>query len=375
MRRQTGSSLLEALVALAAASLGLVVLAGAQASLHLQADVVRERAEAVRLAEGEVERLRSFDSGAAWSALAALPATEAMAGASNTSFVLQRQLAFHDSPGWLATQVRLQWTDRHGQPASVTLRTTVAGTPPSLSGRLALPPRLPGATGTESRSAGVPPDAVDLGDGRSRWQPPGTDGLAWVFDNASGEVVADCRLLADGTLADCSPLAGWTVRGEVAFATGEEAGTAEAQRPPSPALDLDLQLTLHAGLSATCVDDSGSPADARRVRFSCLVVPAPSGVWSGRLDVQPVGRPVADGIDAYRVCRYSADYDRRNGIANAEHPLDYESVAGPLSHQNFLVIRGDHACPVDTPSDPAHGHTVDASTVEQAPHPTPTPPA
>jgi Tfp pilus assembly protein FimT len=31
--------------------------------------------------------------------------------------------------------------------------------------------------------------------------------------------------------------------------------------------------------------------------------------------------------------------------ANIEHPLDYVDVAGSLLAQNFLVVRGDQACP------------------------------
>ena len=65
--RSRGVSLIEALVALAVMAFGLLGVVGMQATLRFNADVSRQRAEAVRMAQEQMENMRSFGvlSGAA----------------------------------------------------------------------------------------------------------------------------------------------------------------------------------------------------------------------------------------------------------------------------------------------------------------------
>jgi len=60
----------------------------------------------------------------------------------------------------------------------------------------------------------------------------------------------------------------------------------------------------------------------------------------------PAGWTLGNGPADRRVCRYTADLDASGSIdANAEHPADYAGVAGALTNQNFLVVKGSEACP------------------------------
>ena len=59
-RPSRGVSLIEALVALAVMSIGLLGVAGMQATLRSTADLSKQRSEAVRLAQEKLEDLRSF---------------------------------------------------------------------------------------------------------------------------------------------------------------------------------------------------------------------------------------------------------------------------------------------------------------------------
>ncbi|MEO5881280.1 MAG: hypothetical protein ABIQ06_02600, partial [Caldimonas sp.] len=78
----------------------------------------------------------------------------------------------------------------------------------------------------------------------------------------------------------------------------------------------------------------------------CVVTPRADGRWSGRSTLLPSGWTVGSGSGDHRVCRHVADSDGSGAIdANIEHPPDYVDVAGPLLAQNFLVVRGDQACP------------------------------
>jgi hypothetical protein len=90
----------------------------------------------------------------------------------------------------------------------------------------------------------------------------------------------------------------------------------------------------------------------RHVVYRCIVTPRGDGRWSGRSLVVPSGWALGGGSADRRVCRYVADADGSGTIdANIEHPADYVDVAGSLLAQNFLVVRGDQACPAASGGD------------------------
>lgn len=367
-RRQRGLSLVESLVSFAVAAIGMTALLIVESQLHRHADLTRQRAESVRLAQAELERLRSF---ASTDQLRALPAslTRLADAGSNTGFSLVRSL--QPGPGLLQGDVDVRWSDRQGRAVTAQLHGIVAEADPALSGYLVT--RRAGGTAhlPRNRSLAVPPQAVDLGDGRSAFAPPGAAGITWIFDNRSGEVVGLCSqtagAAAPGDGGECQSAHGLVVSGYVRFSTGPTVGPDDAAHPTSPALDLSLQLRTADG-NAQCFNGPGPEAGS--VAYHCLVALAPGRIaWGGRLDVQPAGWSLGTQAGQYRVCRYSADQDRRGDISNAEHPLDYRNVSTPLAHQNFLVVRGPNRCPADA----ARGAFVDRNTVEQAPQPEETP--
>lgn len=363
-RRQRGLSLIESLVSFAVAAIGMMALVVTESQLRLNGDLVRQRAEALRLAHAELERRRAFASVDELQAPAASVLHPAVAEA-NTRFALERQLATDAAA--VLSDVSVRWRDHQGKPAEVSLHGIVAGLDPALSGYLVM--RRPGSAThlPYGRSLAIPPLAIDLGNGRSAFTPPGAAGIAWIFDNGSGLVSSVCSMPAAGApVVDsdhCLPTQGLVVSGHVRFSTGPTVTADDAEHPGSPALDLDLQLSTSDG-SAACFDDAR--AGGTSVSFHCLVTLAPGHLqWSGRLDLLPLGWTIGTQAQQYRVCRYSADQDGRDGISNTEHPLDYRQVSAPLAHQNFLVIRGPNSCPADT----GRSAFIDRNTVEHAPHP------
>jgi type II secretory pathway pseudopilin PulG len=58
--RRQGVSLVEALVALAVMSIGMLALVGVQTTMRLNSDLAKQRTEATRIASEEIETLRSF---------------------------------------------------------------------------------------------------------------------------------------------------------------------------------------------------------------------------------------------------------------------------------------------------------------------------
>jgi Tfp pilus assembly protein PilV len=398
--RQRGVSLIEALIAFVVMAFGMVATIGMQSTLRFNGDVAKQRAEAVRLAQEEMEKLRAFsviDTTPGKHAFADLTTTitqdsgrciddgvfESCAGNgvdSNTSFQTSREVIRTTEPDLVMATVTVSWADRQGNNQSVVLRSAIAGIDPALSGRLSVPPAGVAMSRPLGRELSIPLWARDFGDGRSGFVPPGSANSAWVFDNSSGWVTSVCQVPSGTTnatltatvLTTCTGTHAALLSGHVRFALGSGPLTAaDAENPDSPGLDLDVSFkpTLGSVGSPPCYDDSASATTQTVVRYFCLITPdATTLKWSGRPTFAPLGWTFAAVSPGYRLCRYTAATastwsDRLQGFVN---------VAGNLANQNFLLIRSgatalDNPCPTDVAADPIHGDFVDSSTVEYSP--------
>ena len=142
---QRGTTLFEALVAFLVLSLGMVAIARVQGHLRLDADAARQRSEAVRLAQEDMETLRGFatiDAAAAVGTRAfdAIASTSRSVD-SGTAYRIDRQIAATGALHAKAASVTVSWTDRSGSAQQVALHSIIAGTDPALSGALALAAR------------------------------------------------------------------------------------------------------------------------------------------------------------------------------------------------------------------------------------------
>ncbi len=136
--RQRGISLLESLIAFLVLSLGMLALSRVQNELRSSAEAARERSEAVRLAQLDIEGLRAFASDAGWAAIADLSADVTPPG-SSTRYALERVVQTSADPALKSVQVTLRWSDRHGAAQQLHLATLIAGHDPALSGALTIP--------------------------------------------------------------------------------------------------------------------------------------------------------------------------------------------------------------------------------------------
>ena len=437
-RRQRGVTLIEALVALMVMSFGMVALVGLMSNLRRSGDLGKQRSEAMRLAQAELARLRSFSvikepEGAEPTVLdyetdiITLNARAQTPDDSNTTYQIKRWAGpFIDDesaePQVKAVRVVVDWKDRATKNAEnrelqeVVLDTVIARVDPAFAGSVSFTPPPGGIRQPADRHPAIPTAAKDLRDKDLRdktsvYRPSSLSSTVWVFNNVTGVITGVCSIEAGTpvsalTAADVEACknntVGYLLSGTIRFSNADPANPTT---PEAAAIPLDVAivassyLDVRIGADGRPVKDSsgnvimdtvmatpptyqcfnnslsGSPGTQAFVNYDCIVYPD-SGTrrsWSGKVILTgfDTGTTAAD----HRVCRYSADYNG-NGSAyvtntifldNYEHPAVYVKVTGSLARQNFLVVRGDRACPSAPAVDPTHGVFVDYSTAQLQP--------
>jgi Tfp pilus assembly protein PilV len=330
LRRQRGITLIEALVGFLILSFGLLGALRLQSWLRLNGDVARQRTEAVRLAQQDMEQVRGFANAAAFQGIAA---QRSEAHSASTHFTLTRTVS--TNAALKSTQVRVSWQDRAGETQAVQLHSSIAGVLPVYSAVLGLP--------TQDRTLAprrqLPASARQLINGRSVLKPSSHSTVAWVINNTTGEVTAQCHVpaalathdLTEADLGQCHELTGRVVRGFIRFSLS-------AQPDALNANDAPLALTL-APASARCEVEAGRSGAERYLGYTCLQALANAEP----LQIVPAGWAFGNTAATYKACRYSP--------------------APTNTPQNYLVIRGDAACPQALP--PHNG--VSVATVQHQP--------
>lgn len=400
-RAQRGVSLIEALLAFLVLALGVLSMSTLHRHLQGHADLARQRSEAVRLAQEDIESVRAYASlqapaGAVSGAVAyasidtITSSTESLGDAAlNTEFHLTRQVADSASMRLKEVRVSVAWAARDGSLQRAIVHSVIAGQSPSLAGALTLVPGIRTLAGSYARAAGIPIAARQLGDGRSALKPRIAGTIAVVFDNLSGQVTQSCtevpsdvstaQLTAEH-LTHCVTAQGLWLSGAVRFS---DANPPDAEAANDTPLDLAVSVALPSAVATTspwCVTEAqktvlyraadglhrqmvplaSAPASLgvsewtelgeRAVAYHCLVPATGSPArWSGISTLVPLAWTIGDTAADRKVCRYTWDRDGSGTIdRNDEHPAAYSNVDGPLAQQNFLVIRGDLVCPDGT---------------------------
>ena len=387
-------TLLESLLAFVVLGAATAALAQLQSQLRLGSDVARERSEALRLGQGEIEAMRAFsaiDGAPGQRSYRAIASGDDRVDAASSpgahgSYRIERRVDDAAASGAKAVEVTVRWSDRNGGERDLALASFIAGVAPAYRGSLAL---LAGAVpaavrGADDRAPALPLTARRIGGGRSVWKPDEHGTVALVFDDRSGAIVGRCAVAASAATRDLSAAAlldcatgDWLLAsGTIRFSSSSRTGADAANEIP---LEADVSLTLRDGVypaPAACFsaarktvrfvvdgslhledvaidaapdiegvaawDDTGD----RFIAWHCVVAPRADGHWSGRLTVVPHGWPIGDGSDDRRVCRLAAATSAAAEDANIASAGNDADVGAALLGRNFLVIPGGESCPL-----------------------------
>jgi len=340
--RQCGVTLIEALIAFVVLSLGVLGMAKMQGALRHNADVARQRSEAVRLAQQEMETLRAKPTSTS-SSFTVAPDSDR---AGNTSYRVERSVSVDG--GMRTADVSVAWTDRAGATQHLALQSIIGSSSPALAAALVIRHGAQPVHAALGRSIAIPAFAREIGHGTSAFKPNDAGTLAFVMDDVTGLVVARCDSVAPimrtadlstATLGDCTTVKGWLLSGTVRFSLS---APPDADRPKDASLPLDVTLKLRdptMPARPSCATEQRE----REVAYHCVVFTMP---WSGRSEIIPKGWTLGLTAADRKVCRYSADQDGSGAVdSNLEHPGKYKDVTQALMQQNFLIVRGDQDCP------------------------------
>lgn len=325
---QRGITLVESLIGVLLLSLGLLGALRMQSWLRLNGDVAKQRTEAVRLAQQDLERLRGFASAAAFQAI-----TSQRSEGTVPPFTLDRHVVA--GPTLKNSWVAVSWQDRGGATQTVQLHSSINGLAPVYSAALALPTQ----DTTLSPRRHLPTGARRLSEGRSVLKPTNRSSVAWIVNDATGEVSAECsvpntlaaRDITEADLTRCTELTARLLRGYIRFSLGAVPDALNANDAP-------LALTL-TPTTARCETESVRQAGERYLAYTCLLPIGPAEP----LRIVPTGWAFGATPTTYKACRYAH--------------------ANPSAPHNYLVIRGDAACPGPQPQH----NGVSVATVQHQP--------
>ena len=315
--RPRGLTLVEALIALVISALGLLAFAAVQSRLRLNSDVAKQRAEAVRIAQENMENLRAFgtlaadatvannlsyDTGVATGS-AQIAADGTVSGTSgagirakvaatstltNTTYTVTNTVTASAQAGMKDVRVTVAWTDRQGDAQQVVLRSLIAGINPRLQAALSIPPNGSPIKDPLGRDLRVPIPAKDLGDGRSVFKPNASGTLAFVFNNDTGLVTEKCTSIATtvttaqidaamlSTSGNCTTVNGFLLSGYVRFSYGNPNATTPNDATMPLSIRIDFNSTVPAANtfgSQSLLNEAAWPGAADPVNLAGFAQP------------------------------------------------------------------------------------------------------
>lgn len=365
--KQAGFTLVEALIALLVMAFGMLALAGMQLQLSRSGDIAKQRTEAMRLAQEQMETLRSYSTITAWNALAGGTNT----ATTNATYTRTWALGGASTDKMRPVTVTVTWADRASTAdnQTITLASVISQTNPADSGFLGFPlPQNTNLKRPKNRNINIPVPAVSLGGGKSAYQlAPG--GVTVVFSDITGGVVDRCTGTVDATTyaagtAGCTSYQAYILAGYVTGAitpAGTPAPAASAPYFPAPTLPTGIVTAdlsgwdSSGGKTISCIytratdqnDLSPPPTSTPELAhyYLCIIPITVGGAWSGTIRLGGVATNAN-----YKVCRFQ--YPASSYLTpNMQNIQPYAGVNESLDNQNYYIENSNNAnCPTITSS-------------------------
>jgi Tfp pilus assembly protein PilV len=371
-RGQRGVALIEALVALAVMGFGMLAVVGTIGTLRLNGDISRQRSEALRIAQDQIEEWRGYsvldntDDRMAYEDI--VTEDSFTVSGANTTFTVRRwareeaDVAGTQRPQRKHVLVTVQWWDRvsdpdnpDDRPQEVRLSSTITEADPALRAVGVAAPAGIWSRPAFGRSVTVPQGARQISEGRSVLVPPGQavgNRVALVFSNMTGlmqRCVTPAQTTetvneADLTAANCGTDFFLLMQGFIRFyltpsatalTRANEMRVANSVPPGAPPITPTVVVDRTEPLvgTDTCfVSGSGNVFE-----YYCVVYAFDGRGWSGSLRVGLPGFTIGDAAAEYRVCRFFPVTRIESGVSFQD------SVNRNLLNQNLVVTTGENS--------------------------------
>ena len=359
-----GFTLVEALVAMMVMAFGMLALVSMQTLLSRNADAARQRTEAIRFAQREIEQMRAYpqistNGSNAWADLAssssALSITpnstvmDTLTVKGGTTYQMTWSLSGSSSDMLRTAAITTSWTDRANQSQSVTLTSVIAQMDPQYIGALGVPhtgnnnAKLP-----KNRNLNIPVPAIDLGSGKSGIA---LGNFSIIFSNDSGYVVQKCDNYTVTSSTTATDLATYCSTYNAYIVAGYVSRSSSSLPWPSGVNATDVTTNGSGGISCSFSDAQNQNStttttlDGYKYYLCVIPVAASNGNWSGTIRLGGVST-----TSNLIICRfqYAADDDLNSNQRNVQ---PYSAVSESIDNQNYyLTTSTSHNSSVSCPT-------------------------
>jgi hypothetical protein len=372
-----GVSLLEALVAMGVMAFGILGVMGMQLTLRSNADMAKQRSQATRIAQEQLETWRSYAVLANTAGFIAYD--DIISPAARTVTPLDRSTSYQvtgqvtNRGSYKTLVVDVTWTDRNNEAQKVSLTSLMSQVHPALAASLVVRSSGTPTANPRGRHRSIPMNARDFGNGSSGFRPPqGAGGtVAWLFNNETGLIDfcstalnnnidirfrSDLTSCADGATAPAYMLLSGYIRFATRYTQPSGYDILFAFGPEFSVPELQVVQTAPVAGNVPCFRTEAGPGLADFSIYYCAVPVtrgSPTPTWSGSVqflsfDTVPTAHlatsQAENRVDYFKVCRFReiGDYtDQRVGLRN----------------ENFALIRaGENTSPFVCPAGVSWAH-------------------